>query len=101
MELRQLLFIQVSLGVDASFIAELKHTKNKHKRLSWLYPFFLFVSLLLYINTSHTISKQFSFFLTIDNTFLEAEFSLSKQAVLFTDRLLKDRLFLTDIFFHL
>lgn len=47
------------------------------------------------------MSKQCSFFLTIDNTFLEVEFTFSKQAVLFTDRLLKDRLFLTDIFFHL
>lgn len=33
-ELRQLLFIEVTLGVDTSFIAELKHNKNKHKRLS-------------------------------------------------------------------
>lgn len=31
-ELRQLLFINVSLGVDTSFIAELKH-KNKYKMI--------------------------------------------------------------------
>lgn len=41
-ELRQLLFIEVSLCVDTSFIAELKH-KNKHKILANV----VFISILL------------------------------------------------------
>lgn len=57
-EFRQLLFIQVSLGVDTSFIAELK--QNKQKGLSTFYPFFLRVWL-LNKNTSHRTNNNYFF----------------------------------------
>ncbi len=44
MELRQLLFIQVSLSVDTSFIAELKHNRKNHNIIS------LFLHLYLFLN---------------------------------------------------
>lgn len=65
-ELRQLLFIKVSLCVDTSFIAELKH-KNKHKMLGNLvFISFVLVSKMTSAQKHYSAHKSLTFCVILD-----------------------------------